>query len=287
MWWVYALGGALFLAVYSLIEKKILLKEHAAQFSAISALITFVFTLVFVPLIKLNFSFSLWLLMIAGGVLGASGFLFFAKAVRHMEISVASALRGMVPVFVLLFSVMILGESISGINGIGMVMIVIGVYVLESKKHHLFNPFRDISHSKPLLYLFVALLAWGLSANISRLILRGGDVNIYTLLFFKQLFVTIVLIAINVFAYQGFKDIKIAWGDSKDWLIILGAVGIVNGLLYYQAMSMAHAPLVSSIERLSVLGVILLGREYFHEKNILRKLVSAVIMICGALLVVI
>lgn len=285
-WWVFALASAVTGAGYSLVEKKILLREHALQFSAISALVGLVFCMVFLPKVHFGFGLWIWLFMIICSILSASGFLLFAKAVRHMQVSVASSLSSVLPLFILFFSILFLGEGVSGIQGVGIVLMVIGIYVLESKPHHLFNPFKEITHSKPLIYLFLCLTIYGISGVLNRVILKDPNVNIYTILFFKQLFVTIFLVMLSAFIY-GIHDIEKGWIKSRDWLVVLSVVGIVSSLAYFQAMSMAAAPLVTTIEKLSVLIVILLSQKLFHEGKVLKKLVSAAIMIVGAILIII
>lgn len=284
-WWVFALASAVTGAFYTLIEKKILIKEHALQFSAISSLVALVFCMVFLPKVHFGFGLRIWVFIIICSILSASGFLLAAKAFRHMQVSVASSLNSLLPLSVLFFSVILVGEGVSKLQCVGIMFMVLGVYVLESRHHHMFNPFKDIINSKPLLCLFGSLVIYGISGSLNRIILKDPAVNIYTILFFKQLFATIFLVMLSAFVY-GVHDMEIGWKKLRDWLILLEVVGIISSLVYFQAVSMAAVPLVTTIERLSVFLVIILSQQFFHEGKILKKLVSAVIMIIGAILTI-
>jgi drug/metabolite transporter (DMT)-like permease len=284
-WWVFAFGNMLAMMVYSLIEKKLLLKEHATEFAAISSLITVIFSLFFLPFVKFDFEGRYWALIFVSSIISAYAFLLFAKAVRHMEISTASALRGAVPVFTLLFSIILIGEGIDLVQGGGVFLVVAGVYILESKRHHLFNPFRDATHLRTPFYILGALFFFGLSTAITRIILKDGAVGIYTLLLLKSIFAALFLVGVFL-SIDRKRSAFGVWKSSRGWLFLLTFVGVASSLLYYKAMTMAAAPLVSTIERLSVLGVIFLGREYFHEKHIFKKIIASIIMIAGAILII-
>ena len=103
-WYVFALGTAVLITAATLVEKKTLLKEHAMEFSAVLGLFLALLSLVLLPKVSFGFSGGLWAMITLNGVVAAVAFLLFAKAVRHMEISLSSPLMSFTPAFTALIS---------------------------------------------------------------------------------------------------------------------------------------------------------------------------------------
>ena len=92
-WYWFAIGSAVLLAVATLLEKKILFKEHAMEFSAVLA---FFNALISLPLLLLadfsNISLQVLGAIYIASLLGTASFYLVAKVNRHMEVSESSPL---------------------------------------------------------------------------------------------------------------------------------------------------------------------------------------------------
>jgi len=287
-WYFFAFLAALLAAASAVTQKKILCKQHAMEFSASLAVVTFVFAL---PLfVGVDFSsvelFPLILLFFIT-ILAAFAFFFVAKATRHMEISSVSPLLVAGPGFVAVAAFFILGESISLFQVFGILLLVLGAYVLELRKHHGFlEPFRIVKKSKYIHYIIFALVLYSLAATGDRYILGslGMDFRLYVA--FAHLFLVFhFLVMISVF-HNGIEGIRNGFRRAGWWIVLVAFFTVGYRLSQSYAIQTTEVALVSAIKRTAALFVVVIGGELFHEKYLLRKAIACLIMIAGVLLIV-
>jgi len=123
-WYIFALMAAGLAAAASLTGKKALIKEHAMEFAAVLAVTNLFLSLFLIPKVSLDFSMQLFWLMFLVAILATLAYLFVAKAVRHMEISVSSPMLNFGPAIAALMAFLILGEKLTPIQIGGMLMVL-------------------------------------------------------------------------------------------------------------------------------------------------------------------
>lgn len=284
-WFIFALGAAILTAVASVIEKKVLFKQHATEFSATLAVINFLVTLPVFFLVDFNIAPLIWFLIVASALFASAGFLFVAKAVRHMEISAASPLLNFGPGFTAILAIFILGEVLTGLNVVGILILIAGSYVLEIdfRSHDLMTPFRKIYRSRYIHYIFLALASYSVSAVMGKYVL--GFVSPVTLLFTEQMFIALIFLGIMQ-RYDGVKGVvngvkKMGW-----WLLLIAIITVTYRYLQTVAMKMAYVSLVMPIKRLCTLFATVIGGGIFREQGLYQKILACLIMILGAFLVI-
>lgn len=286
-WLVFSLITALLVGIQSIVQKKTLLKEHAMEYSATIAVVILAISL---PLFLIvDYSrvqvYPLFILYI-GSIFGALGFLLVAKAVRHMDISAASPLLVLGPGITAIFAFIFLGETLSFIQIGGIVLLILGSYVLGLKRHHsLLEPIKVFKKSKFIHYIIFGLVMYGFTATIDRLLLGSYNFQPEAYIAFAHLFLAINYLVLLAVYHDGLKGIKHGLKNSG-WTMLAVAV-LVAGyrLAQAQAVALAKVALVTSIKRLSVLFAVIVGGELFHEKNLLRKSIACVIMLIGAVII--
>lgn len=82
------------------------------------------------------------------------------------------------------------------------------------------------------------------------------------------------------------KDILPAIKHNIGWLLIIGLFGSLGQLAAYISFSQTNVGYATSIFRISTLFTILFGAIFFKEKRIYERLLGAIIMILGTLLLV-
>ena len=130
-WYTYALAGAFLLALADVWTKKLLFKEHALEFLACRAVYTLLLLIIAFPLVP-EIPSGKVLLLVYFVSLSITVYLWVeAKALRHLDISVMEPLYNVSPFFLLIFAFLFLGERISPVQGLGVVLLIVGAYVLE------------------------------------------------------------------------------------------------------------------------------------------------------------
>ncbi len=283
-WYFFAITTAVLVSIYTLVEKKALMKEHAMEFSAVLAIFNFLISLVLVPFIKIDFPIKLLGLIYLASLMGAVGFLHIAKAIRHMDVSLVAPLTTFSPAFVVVLAYFILGEIVTIIQIGGITLLIMGSFLLESKNHGTIKIFTRTFKSNYFYYMFFALTLYGFCAIIDKAILK--TVSPVTYLPIINFFLAFNFIVFIIVFHNGFQGIKNGIKSNGKWIFLVAVLISLSRLSQYQAFSMAYVSLVIPIKRMSAFFATLIGGKVFHEKNLAKRVFACVIMLCGAFLVI-
>ncbi len=286
VWFLFALGSAIFSALSALTEKKSLMKVHAMEFSCALAILNFLFSL---PLIFLaDFDIPLFVLavMYASSIIATVAFLFIAKGVRHLEVSLVSPLLNLNPAILATLAYFLLNERITHAQVSGIFLIMVGAYIVEInwKKHGILEPVKTMFHSKHTLFILLSCILYAFCSICDKFVLTY--VTPFTYLLVIHFFIAInFTILINVF-YGGFKDVKESYHRAGRWIFLMAFFTLTYRLLQAWAISLTLVSLVIPIKRLSTLFATLAGGKLFHEKGTKKRAIACIIMLIGAYLII-
>lgn len=285
-WLFFAFLTAILVSFVNLFQKKILLHEHAMEYSATLAVANAVVALplfFFVDFSKIDFTLLVFVFFTT--IVGAFALLFIAKSVRHMEVSSVVPLLALSPALSALISFFFLGETLIATQIFGIFLIILGAYVLEIKGKDVFAPIKLFTESKYVHYILFSLVLLSTLAVLERYILTTFNVEVLAYVAFAQLFLAFHFFIMMVLFHDGVKGI--AHGFKKYGLLFFLVALFTVGYRYAQteAFQLANVGLVLSIKRLSVLFVVIIGGALFHEHALGRKIIAVLIMLTGAFFV--
>jgi len=205
----------------------------------------------------------------------------FLKALNISEMSVSLPMLSFTPLFLVIISYFTLKELPSFIGFMGILMIVVGAYIINLRQGKgIFEPFKSIFKIKGSFYILIVAFVWSLTSILFKKgILMSSPVYFVTLVYF------IVAVGMIPFLLIGIKD---KMKDMKSNFRHLFYFGIVSGLMNLTAsfaMLYAIVSYVISLKRTSLIFSILIGYFYFNEKNIKNALIGTLIMIIGGVLI--
>ena len=205
------------------------------------------------------------------GLLGALGNYFIIKALSIGELSTLAPINSYKPIVAMLFGVIFLKEIPSILALFAILLIIIGTYFI-----------LDINNKKTyklaILYRIIALICSGTEAVfIKKIILICGTLNCFILWVLSGLLFSSILVILS-------KHKPILKDYKYQFLLIL-AVGIMqySTNFVFARMNVSYA---LALFQLSTLLSVFLGVNIFHEKNLKRKLIGSIIMICGAIILI-
>ncbi|MFH1770902.1 MAG: DMT family transporter [archaeon] len=287
-WIIFAFISAVCWGLMSIVNKKVLIHEHATEFTASRGPLIILLVLILIPFANFNFSLQGVLLTFVTAVTISIGGIFFNKSLRHGEISVVGPLTNTSPLFLLIIAYFILGEVPSKMQYIGVFLLVLGAYSLEVgvSNSGFLKPLRDFFKSKVNMFMMIAMIAFSVTATLDKFIVGMLNVQFIAYFVLLNLFMSIIYILYDAYLYgtkEIFRNLK------KDYkLLAASAVLLVVGQLsYMKAVSIPGAmiSLIIPIKRTSTLFSTIIGGKLFHEKNLLLKVLSSIIMIWGAVLI--
>jgi drug/metabolite transporter (DMT)-like permease len=222
-----------------------------------------------------------WLL-VAGATYGVA-YYFSAKAFKYLKVSVASPLYNLGTVIAVLMAVFLLGEKLSYLQIVGIVLVVIGTYVLELKKGNPLQPFREIFRSEKVHYVLISTLAYSVLTVLSKYIL--GFVDPLTFLFTQLILSGLFIIALVFLRHNGLKDIKKGFQGHSRMIVVLSVTMIAAMLVDFFALSAGEASLVLPVVRLWTLFVVIFGGTFYKEGHLRNRIIATVIMLAGIFII--
>jgi len=203
-WLIFALFAALLTGIVSILDKKILFKEHAMEFSAVFSLTNAVLALFLMPFVDFNIGIKNVLFIYLISWLGTLGFLFATKAIRHMELSSAIPLMNLNPVLIAVLGIIFLGEFLTVKQWSGIILVLVGGYILETRHFtHYKEFFYNLKKSRAIHYIFLSMLFYSFSSVADRFIVTKIT-NVNTYLFFVLIFIAVNFFFLSSFLYGGF-----------------------------------------------------------------------------------
>ncbi|MDO8556628.1 MAG: EamA family transporter [Nanoarchaeota archaeon] len=277
-WYVFALLSALLTAFIPIIRKKVLMHEHASEFTTTTYLVISIFFLPLLPFLDLSMNGSTFFLLVVKGLFLAVASLLFTKAARHMEISTVEPLRNLSIVFVLLSSFFFLGESVSLQQGIGLLLIMSGAYFLEVHKSQVSYAIPD---RRLVWFVLANLVLVSLMAVIDKVLISRTDV--YSILIIPAWITVVIMFLYQSLKYRGFDDVIHAFKTGGISIVVIALLAIVSDFLYLRALGVGAAlvTVVIALRKTSTLLSTIIGGEIFHDHNLLQKTLASLVMLAG------
>ena len=285
-----ALGSAVLEGAGLILEKKTLMKEHAMEFTASMALFAMLFTT------------PLWFFSRAIITLGALGWIFLAsltttltiffiaKAFRHLAISYTTPFLAFGPLVTAVLASIFLGESLNAVQWIGVLVLLLGAYLLHSHTHRdLLAPFKHAANTGHMNYMWLGILFYAITGLLDKKIVGSAQlaVPVVTYLVLLFYFMGVISVVMMLIFHDGFKGIGNGMRDNHFSLSGVALLTIGFKALVITAISLPGAmiSLIIPIKKMSALFSTLIGGEMFHEEHVLRKTIACSIMVLGAVLV--
>ncbi|MFH1063563.1 MAG: EamA family transporter [Candidatus Woesearchaeota archaeon] len=287
-WFVFALVAAVFFGSRQVISKKVLISEHATEFLSVTCSLTFLFSLFFLPMMDFSYPLKIWGLMYLKALFVTIGWLLGSKALRHLEISYVTPLTNLSPIFLIVWSVIFLGEMPSLLQYAGVAFLIFGAYWLQANHHmkNMLHPLK-IFKNKYAAFMLFAIFVYSWCSVLDKVILRTVDP--YTFLSFTFLVLAIHYLLIQFVKYNGLKDIKHAFVKGKHLMFVIALLLLFSDIFYYTAVALpgAMVSLIIPLKRTSTLIATLVGGRLFHEHDMIYRFIACGIMIVGVVLIVI
>ena len=231
-------------------------------------------------------SYNLTILFIKS-VIGVGAFFCVMLSLKNLEISNALPLLALTPGFIAVFAFIFLGESLKLQEVIGLAVLIVGTYLLESQKvKEIFYPFSVFIKSKYHRFVILALLLFTASSILDKLLLVKLNLSPVSLTAFQHIYFAI-LFSIIYFIFKK-KNEPVTNHISKSnagWIALISILTIGYRFTQVAAIGMASVALVLAVKRTSVFWATIVGGRIFSDKDLLKRSAAAILIIIGAILI--
>lgn len=203
-------------------------------------------------------------------------------AIKKVPVSVYGICDMSRVIFSTLLGVFFLNESLTPKGIVSLILVVIGLYFANTKK-------SAENENYQMKYIWIILAECFLNAvsgTMDKYIMSTGEITSSALQFWFML-----LLSVFYLAYILIKREKLEFKKAftNPWLYVLSFSLILGDRLLFIANAdpESQVTVMTLIKQSSAIVTVILGRLIYKEKNILRKLICAGIILAGITLAVI
>lgn len=292
MWIPIIICSALFLGIYD-IFKKLSLKGNAVL--PVMFISSATSLCIFLPLILISFfspnslQDSLFFIPFSGGktqflifiksciVLASWIFSFFAM--KYLPISIVGPIRSSSPMWTLLGAVLILNESLTINQWIGIILIIVSIYLYSfiGKKEGI-----NFAHNIWILFIFLGTILGSISTLFDKFLIAQCKIPKMEVQAWFSVYQFILMIPCVLILWYPKRNT----GDQFQWRWTIPLIGIFlvfADFFYFYALSIPGAliAVISAIRRSNVIISFLAGALIFKEKNIRKKGIALIGVLIG------
>ena len=283
VWFLYALCCAFCLATADALCKKVLKDTETIVVAWVRLGFALPFLLITIlPLEIPSLDKTFWQTLVFLLPLEIAAILLYIKAIKVSPLSLAIPFQALTPVFLILTSFLILGETLDKSGCAGILLIAGGVYVLnlqEGEKSFL-APFQNILKEKGVLIMIGVAFIYSLTSNLGKLALLHSNP-----LFFGAFYTLVLTIILTPFACFSIVKKPFNLRPKLKTFLLIGLFYALMIVFHYQAIARVEVAYMISVKRMSLFFSVLYGGLLFRETNISERAAGSVIMIVGVALI--
>lgn len=189
------------------------------------------------------------------------------------------------PALVLIFSVLLLHEEVSILGAVGVVLTTVGIYLLHVKKigiKEFFEPISSILRVKETQLALLTLITVTTYSIIDKVGVKYISPFLYSYLLN---FSALALFTPYVFSTRSKTQIKKEWRSNWKTILPNGIFTFLGYLLVLIAFTIEKASYVVGLRSISIIFGVILGGYVLNEGKKITRLVGAIIIFVGALLI--
>lgn len=282
MWILYSFLAALFAGLTSILAKCGIKDMDSNLATALRTIVILIFSwvMVFISgthnlIFQINTK-TLIFLILSGIATGASWLCYF-KALQIGDINKITPIDKSSTILTMIMAFILLGEEITLIKGISMVLIGLGTYFMIVKKevNHIEN-----KNNVWIIYAFGSAIFASLTSILGKIGIENIDSTLGTAI---RTIVVLIMAWIIVFLTKKQNTIKDIDRNSWIFLVLSGIATGSSWICYYKALQIGPASVVVPIDKLSILVTIAFSYIVFKEKLNKKSALGLILIVIGTL----
>lgn len=306
-WITLACIAAFFKAMGTITEKEVLFNKSVHDYISGGSLLVAVFSLPLLYFVKdMSLESDSIVLIFLLSLLSVVSAISLGYVVKKIDISESSSLMSVTPIIVALFGAVFIGELLSTMQVIGILISSIGLFVLEinfkkGKNNRIeLNENADIEkiknnkdRLKMYFILLIGLVGFGFSAIGDRYAIHYVGIDPLLFLVIVQLF-----IVLNMFVFDIIRDVLFGKTNARNKLLdadLFSKKAFWANIVFIMAHRITHmfainlvaAGLLNAVKQINVVFVTVLGGKLFKEDHLWKKTIACLIIVGGVLMVIV
>ena len=281
MWLLFAFGSALFAGLTAILAKCGIRNTDSNVATALRTGVVLIFSWIMVFVVGAqsgirDISEKVLIFLILSGLSTGISWLCYFKALQIGDINKVTPIDKSSTVITMLLAFIFLGEEITWLKFVSMILIGSGTYLMIQKK----ETKEKAEDKKWLLYAVGSAVFASLTSILGKIGIQDVNSNLGT-----AIRTAVVLVMAWIVVFVTGKQDTVKNIDRKSWLFLILS-GFATGsswLCYYRALQTGPASVVVPIDKLSILVTIAFSYVVFHEKLSLKSGAGLLLIVVGTL----
>ncbi len=230
------------------------------------------------------FTPEFWKFVFVVSILDTIAAVIYYKALSMSEISLLAPISSFNPAFTLIFATIFLHENPTPIKLIGILLIIIGAYLLnvDQIRAGIFKPIAKLLSDKGVKLFLISNLIWGMTPILQKKAIFETTPNIPVAV--PTIETVFIIIFLLPFLFK-MKNPKKYVNVNLKWLLAYGSLASIGQFAALTAFSLNNVAYVTAVFKLSALFSIILGAVLFKEHHIQERFLGAFVMVIGTILI--
>ncbi len=283
MWILFAFGSALFAGLTAVLAKCGIKKTDSDVATAIRTIVVLLFSWLMVWIVGsaptiVALGTKTWTFLILSGLATGASWLCYFRALQLGDVNKVVPIDKSSTILTILLALLFLGEPVSWLKGLAIVLIGAGTFLMIEKKAVTGQKQENKSW---LLYAVLSAVFASLTSILGKIGIDGVESNLGT-----AIRTGVVLIMAWLMVFLKGKQHVLKFVPKKE-LGFIGLSGLATGgswLCYYKALQDGLASVVVPIDKLSILVSIGFSALVFGERLSKKATVGLVMIVGGTML---
>jgi drug/metabolite transporter (DMT)-like permease len=286
-WFLLASCSAFLSATAAIMQKKVLFRLTALEFSFLVSSVILFFSL-FVPFSVdvTSVSSTTLIILIGKSILGGLAFLLVMMSLEHNQISSALPLLGTTPAATALLALPLLGESLQQWEWFGIGLMVAGTYMLEKQPaQKILQPLRNVFFQSTHYYIFGAIGLFAISSIADKSLLSTYKINPLIILFYQHLIYCLVFGSFLFIRNMSFRSVLQKGRNQLPFILLIALLTIAYRFTQLGAAQLAPIALVLAVKRTSILYASFFGGKLFSDDRLPQKIIGGALIIASGFII--
>lgn len=286
LWILLTLCSAFFLASSDALVKKVVAGRNEYSIAWLRLLFTvppLAISLLFAEAPPLDWKFFAAFLLALP--LEIVALVLYVKALKVSPMSITLPFLSFTPLFLILFSYVILSETLTARGILGIAAISLGSYVLNahSVRQGVLKPLKAIARERGALFMMATAFIYSITSALGKVAVLHSSAVFFGATYFIAVTVCFAALKGRVGDQTSFRSLT--WGDRVS-IALSGLLYALMVLSHMVAISISKAAYMVALKRSSILMGVIMGVVFFREKRGGERFLGALIMFAGIILIV-
>ena len=285
MWIVFAFGSAVFAGLTAILAKCGIRKTDSDAATAIRTIVVLIFSWIMVMItgsigIIGSLSSKTWIFLVLSGIATGASWLCYFKALQFGDVNKVVPIDKSSTILTIILAFIFLGEPITLVKGISVVLIGVGTFMMIQKKETADEPEKPKGCSW-LIYALLSTVFASLTAILGKVGIEGVESNLGTAI---RTCVVLVMAWVVVFVKGKQHTIREIPKNELGFICLSGLASGGSWLCYYRALHDGMTSVVVPIDKLSILVSIAFSYIVFRERLTKKAVVGLCLIVAGTLI---